>query len=114
MGKESKINSRSKGATGEREFAKYLTERGLPARRGVQYQGGPDSPDIICESLPEYHFEVKRTERLHMYKAMDQADQDAGPDKVPMVVHRRNKGDWLVIMYADDLVDIIKDAEGLS
>ena len=61
------VNSRAKGAAGEREFAHEL-ERVLPgveARRGVQHAGGPESPDVV-HSLTGIHFEVMRTVRLQL------------------------------------------------
>jgi len=105
MGKK----SRDKGKVGEREFAALLREHGFNARRGVQYQGGPDSPDIQCDDLGEYHIEVKRCENLSLYKAVKQAIQDAG-EKIPIIGHRRNNQEWLCIMKADDLLDLIKGA----
>ena len=100
------INSRTKGAAGEREWAKYLTDHGHTARRGQQFSGSPDSPDVVCESLSTLHFEVKRTEKLSLYKAMAQAQDDCG-DKVPIVVHRRSREDWLVVMPAQDFLHMM-------
>ena len=96
---------RRKGAAGERELARYLTARGHPARRGVQYSGSPDSPDVVCESLP-FHFEVKRCERLRLHEAMTQATGDAG-ENVPLVAHRRNGGEWLAVMRLTDLLELL-------
>ena len=82
------INSKQKGKTGEREAAKFLTEIfGEHCRRGVQYQGGPNSPDVV--GIPGIHFEVKRCETLSIYTAMDQAERDSG-GSVPCVLHRSN------------------------
>jgi Holliday junction resolvase len=54
------IDSRQKGKRGEREAAKYLRSLGFTsARRGVQYCGGCDSPDVVCNELPGVHIEVK-------------------------------------------------------
>jgi len=101
----SKINSRSKGCEGEREASKKISEvLGVPARRGQQFTGHPDAPDIVVD-LPGLHFEVKRTEKLSLYKAMDKAVEDAGP-KVPIVMHRRSRSDWLVVLKADDMMDV--------
>lgn len=94
-----------KGAAGEREFAHYLTDHGHPARRGVQYSGSPDSPDVVCQSLP-FHFEVKRTERLSLYAAMKQATSDAGK-AIPLVAHRRNGGEWLAVLRMGDLLELL-------
>ena len=97
------INSRAKGASGEREFAREL-ERvfpGVEARRGVQHAGGPESPDVV-HSLTGIHFEVKRTERLQLRKAIAQAEEDCG-NRIPVVAHRWNNGRWYVIVPLEDL-----------
>lgn len=99
-------NSRQKGARGEREFAKFLRERGVQARRGQQFSGSPDSPDVITD-LEDYHFEVKRVESFRLYVALDQAKNDAG-DKVPIVAHRKNNREWVVIMDAKDFLNLAK------
>ncbi len=100
-----RINSRAKGARGEREFAKFLKSFGIEARRGQQFSGSSDSPDVV-HNLPDTHFEVKRTERLSVYKAMAQATKDAG-GKLPIVAHKANGKDWLAILPMDDLIAIL-------
>jgi Holliday junction resolvase len=102
------MNSRQKGARGEREWSAKLREHGFRARRGVQYAGGPDSPDVLCEDLPGIHFEVKRTERLHLYDALAQAVREAG-DKLPVVAHRANDCEWVVILRADDVLGLLRE-----
>ena len=95
--------SRRKGAAGELEWAKFLTARGLPSRRGQQYSG-IEGEDVKTEGLDEFvHQEVKRTEALSLYPAMAQAERDAG-DRIPLVAHRRNNQSWLVILRAEDLL----------
>lgn len=101
------MNSRDKGKRGELELSHFLTEHGFPARRGQQFSGSPDSPDVICKSLP-FHFEVKRTECLSLYPAMQQAVNDAGEGSVPLVAHRRNRREWLAILRLDDLLELLK------
>ena len=101
------MNSRDKGKRGELELSHFLTGHGHPARRGQQYSGSPDSPDVICKSLP-FHFEVKRTECLSLYPAMQQAVNDDGEGSVPLVAHRRNKREWLAILRLDDLLELLK------
>ena len=101
MGKK----SRDKGQRGERELAAELTRLfGVVARRGRQYHGGADSPDVVVD-LPDIHVEVKRTEKLSLYPAMQQASTDAG-NKVPIVCHRANNKPWLAIVALDDLPKI--------
>ena len=57
------INSRAKGARGEREFAAFMREHGYEAHRGQQFAGSADSPDVV-HSIPGIHIEVKRVEAL--------------------------------------------------
>ena len=103
MGKKSLM----KGKVGERELASELRRLfGIEARRGRQYSGGSDSPDVVTD-LPGVHIEVKRTERLSLYSAMKQAIRDAGADKVPIVCHRQNREDWLVVVRLNDLPGLL-------
>lgn len=103
-----RINSRQKGAAAEREAAKWLQERGVSARRGVQYQGGPGSPDVVHD-LPNVHLEVKRTERLDLDSAMTQAREEAPPGSTPVVLHRKNRGRWVAILDAEDWLRLAKE-----
>jgi hypothetical protein len=95
------MNSCQKGKRGERAWRDELIAHGYDARRGQQFAGSPDSPDVICPDLPDIHFEVKAVERLNIHEAMAQAIDDAD-GKTPVVAHKRNRGDWLVTMRADD------------
>jgi Holliday junction resolvase len=52
------MNSRNKGKVGEREFASLLREHGFDARRGQQFSGSPDSPDVVSDALAWLHFEI--------------------------------------------------------
>jgi hypothetical protein len=99
--------SKSKGKRGERECAAELAAvLGVTARRGVQYQGSTDSPDVIVEGLP-VHVEAKRVERLALWPAIDQAVADAG-EKVPMVWHRCNRRESVVIVRTCDLARLVE------
>ena len=104
------MNSCQKGKRGERAWRDELVARGYNARRGRQFSGSPDSPDVVCPDLPGVHFEVKVVERLNVNQAMNQAVNDAG-DKIPVVAHKRNRGDWLVTMRASDWFKIVAGAD---
>jgi Holliday junction resolvase len=99
-------HSRNKGKRGELELAHWLTDRGFPATRGQQFKGGGDSPDVVCPSLPNIHIECKRVEAGNPYKWMEQATRDAG-EKLPIVFHRKNGQDWIAILPADKLLQLI-------
>ena len=96
------INSRAKGARGEREWAKWLRDNlGIDARRGQQFTGSPDSPDVI--GLEGTHAEVKRVQKLNISNAMTQAIRDSG-DNLPYVAHRKNGEEWLITIQARDVL----------
>jgi len=101
MGKMSK----TKGKVGEREVAALLRKYGFEARRGQQFAGGTDSPDVVHD-IQGFHIEVKRTETTALAAWMKQATEDAKPDEIPVIFHRKNNGRWLVIMDAEDFLAI--------
>lgn len=124
------MNSREKGKRGERQWRDELRANGYAARRGQQFRGSPDSPDVVCDSLPWIHFEVKAVERLNIVEAMEQARRDCaepkmvgdgprGPDersgldgrglrKVAIVAHRRSFRPWLVTMEAETFFRLLR------
>lgn len=101
------INSKQKGARGEREFSNFLKERGIGARRSQQYCGEAGDADVITD-LETVHFEVKRVERLQLYDAMEQAKRDCQQKKIPIVAHKKNRGEWLAVLPMDTLLRILK------
>ena len=106
-----KINSRAKGAAGERELAGYLREQGWQkARRTVQYAGNPEggSGDVVCENFP-FHIEGKRCQALKPEEWMAQAKRDCPAGKIPAVFFRRNgRKEWLVVLTADDVCELAR------
>lgn len=82
------VNSRNKGKRGELEAVRVLRAHGIPARRGRQYTGGGDSPDVVHALAPVLHVEVKFTQRLLIDDWYDQAVVD-GNYRLPVVLHRR-------------------------
>ncbi len=55
--------------------------------------------------------ECKRVERLNLYDAMAQAKSDAKQDKIPVVMHRKDKCDWLVTLSLEDFIEIYKKSD---
>lgn len=101
------MNSRQKGAVGERELAKKLREYGYECRRGQQYCGANGDADVI--GLPGIHIECKRVERLNIDEAMLQAIRDRREGEYPAVFHRKNNGKWMVTMLLDDWQEIYRE-----
>lgn len=102
------MNSRNKGKRGELELVHYLKSRNIEAKRGQQYAGGGDSPDVIAgRPLATCHLEVKRREAGNPYPWLEQAKRDAKAEKFPVVVHKRNGKDWIVILDLDHFLQIM-------
>lgn len=101
------VNSRRKGKVGEREFASLLREHGFDARRGQQFCGGEDSPDVVSDQLSWIHFEVKRVQNLNLTDACVQAIGDCG-GKPWVVAHRRNHAPWLITMSAETFFKFLR------
>ena len=98
--------SRDKGAAGERELARLLTElTGRPWRRSVgQARKGSDLPDVEREDGPtEVWIECKRGQRPSWEAAMRQADE--ATDGRPVVVAtRKDRGEWVLHVRLRDVM----------
>ena len=103
------MNSRQKGAAGERELAKALRSHGFETRRGQQYCGSTGDADVV--GLPGVHIECKRVERLNLEDAMAQSRADARPGEIPVVMHRKNNCKWLVTLSLDDFMTLYKETD---
>lgn len=107
------MNSRAKGKNGELELAEFLRGHGFEARRGQQFHGGADSPDIVS-SIPGIHIECKRVEAGNLYVWLAQATNDAPADTVPVVMHRRSRQRWVAVLHLTDFLQLVEKANGRS
>jgi len=101
------MNSRTKGANGERELAQVLREYGFNARRGQQFSGANGDPDVVTD-MENLHIECKRVERLNVDTAMEQSVKDARDGEMPVVMHRKNRKAWLVTMRLEDFIKLYR------
>lgn len=105
------INSKRKGAAGERSACQELKDRfGWDAHRTQQYSGYSDgnSPDIVCDQTPGLFWEIKRVERINLMKVLALAEKQAGR-KCPIVMHRPNKCPvgWMITLKLEDLPRLV-------
>ena len=106
------INSRRKGANGERELARKLREYGyVNARRSQQYCGTNGDADIV-DALDGVHIECKRVERLNLEDAMAQSKHDARDGEIPVVMHRKNTCEWMVSIRLTDWIEMYREWSG--
>lgn len=94
--------SHRKGRRGEQEIASEYRQLGFDAAR-VPNSGGLRDPGDVA-GVPGVHVEVKRTERLRIYEALDQAEADAPRGHIPALHFRRNGSGWYVAIPFDDFV----------
>lgn len=100
-------SARIKGATFERELAKYFTDNTpLEAKRGIGQTrcGGSEVSDV---DIPYVHVEAKRQKRCRIKAAMEQAIADANVNgKLPVAVTRDDRADILCTMRLDDWIHL--------
>ena len=96
---------RNKGTTAELELATRLSQiLKVQAYRSQQCSGGNLARDVA--GVPGIHVECKRTERAQIYPWMEQATGDCIAGDVPVICHRQNGKQWLLICELDDLVSL--------
>ena len=101
------LKSKTKGKVGEREVAELLREFGFAARRGQQFAGGGDSPDVVSD-MEGFHIEVKRTgKQTDIFAALEQAKRDRKPGEDALVFHRKDNKDWIVAMDAKEFLRLV-------
>lgn len=100
-----KINVRGKGASGEREFCKWLYENmnvPMPTRNLEQVRsGGSDVTDI-----EPFFFEVKRCEILDFdswWRQVQVACKKSFQEPIPVVVFRQNRKPWEFLISAKEI-----------
>lgn len=97
--------SQRKGRAAELELSRILQGHGIPAAPGKPVSFG-ETPDIT--GIRGVHAEVKRTERLNIQEAMNQAIRDSKKfnDGTPVLFHRRNRSPWLATMRLADWIEL--------
>lgn len=97
------MNGRQKGARGEREWAQWLRDHGFAGADRSARIGKEGAEDVI--GGPDgTRAEVKRVEALNVNKAMEKVVSECCNGEVPYVAHRRNRGEWMVTMRAEDWI----------
>ena len=103
---------REKGSRAEREFAQLLRESGLDknAKRQLLSGGGYLKGDI--NNALDLSIEVKNQERLNIWKAIEQAEEEARlSNNQPIVVFKRNNSPFYVCLTAWQWIDLMKKAK---
>jgi hypothetical protein len=71
---------------------------------------------VVCD-IERFRIESKWCEELSLYKAMGQAVSEARDGQIPLVVHKRNRREPLLVMRFEDALtfarELVKAAAGL-
>lgn len=81
---------RRKGKRVELEAAHALDAIGLPARRSVQYCGRAGNADVTLDGGVPIHVEVKARASHACIRFIEQAQADAKPGDIPVVLIRED------------------------
>lgn len=105
------INSKAKGAVGEREAVRLCRSEGFDCHRTAQYCGNAPEGSADIVGLPLIHVEVKRNEHLNIDDALSQSTRDSGKTDhgIPIVLHRKNNTKWKVTMDAHDWFTLYRE-----
>jgi len=98
--------SRTKGARAEAEVVSILRAAGWPHARRVFDSGSAGGGDV--QGPAGVVFEVKRTERLNIWEAIEQAETGATNRELPVVAFRRNRSGWYAALPLDELLALLK------
>lgn len=98
--------SRRKGAGAELEVTRLLRDAGWPHARRVFDSGSSGGGDV--QGPPGVVFEVKRTERLKIWEAIEQAEAGATNRELPVVAFRRNRSGWYAALPLDELLALLR------
>lgn len=103
------MNSRAKGARGERELVTKLREMlgEVPGLRRCWHRAVNGGHDV---DLPGWPVEVKRYKGIALHRWFEQAERQAL--KVggrPLLAHREDRGEWLVTLRLTDWVALARE-----
>jgi hypothetical protein len=103
--------SRDKGARAERAVVSWLRANGVPDAR--RYSGADGHAPGDIDAFPAVVLEVKDCVKHDIPAWMRQAQQEAGPLRIPVVVVKprgvTNVGQWWAILPFHELVELVRD-----
>jgi Holliday junction resolvase len=95
------VNSRAKGARGEREVVKIAAHYGFDSWRTPNSGAFAHARGDI-NGIPGLHIEVKRREQIRMLDWWRQAENDCPAGLLPVVVWRTTRNPWRVSLPLDE------------
>jgi len=99
---------RTKGATFERDIVLDLRARGYSGAKRNLEQTRSGGGDI---DLPGYMIECKRYAKIAVYTWLEQCVAAAREEQIPVVVARADNEKAIAILYWDDFLGMLDNAE---
>lgn len=101
-----------KGKIGEQEAAEILSKLlGVEVKREASaYLPGIQCPDV--SRIGNVHVEVKRRKFMDLPAWLRQATHDA-QGRLPVVVHRPNRAEWMATVRLNDLPRLAREIAGI-
>ena len=115
------MNSRDKGGRGEREWRDILNKTFHTKYARTPMSGAfeglkgdvrklHDAPKTIAD---DFHWEIKRVEKLNIHSAMRQSIRDSRPPSIPCVPFRKNSEDWMICLRSSDFLSLLVELQEL-
>ena len=104
---------RAKGARGELEVVQHVKDAGWKDARRTHDGRNQMGRGDIARGPEGVSIEVKRTQRLDLYRALKQCEDDAGPYCTPVLAFRRDGDPWRAVIDLDELLSLLALREGL-
>ena len=100
--------ARRKGHDYERLLARKFREvmPGADIRRGLQFRGGHEAPDVEC---PVFWIESKRGKKPNIRAALKQASAGGPKGRIPIAIVRDDRAEATVTFYLDDFLDFVQE-----
>ena len=100
-------SERRKGKTGELEVVRILHEHGwTDAKRSSDGRSQVERGDI-ADGPEGVHLEVRRRETAAIWAWLAQAEREARPGDMPVVVFRRSRSAWMAALPFDLLLALL-------
>lgn len=79
------------------------------ACRNLDQYGGIGSSKADVLNTRGIHFQIKRVgTRINIWAALNQAKSEAKQHDLPVVIFRRDKGQWYAALDADELLALLR------
>lgn len=104
--------SKDKGARYEREVAQDFKAVGYDVVRTPNSGGLHIKGDLT--GLDGFAIECKRQETAKIWDWLAQAESQAKPDEIPLLIFRRNRSKSYACLPLDDILKLIAAAKGVA